>query len=185
MPAAAGLPPGQHVTRSFPVVHVGEPPAFDPRTWDLRIGGSVERSLRLTWSEFRALPRAARDVDLHCSTGWSRLDNRFEGVVLRDLLGRVGLRGDARFVRFTDGRLYHTTIPIALALDDATLLADTFEGRPLELEHGAPLRAVVPRRWAFKSCKWLRTVEVLAADRPGFWESRGTVADVELPSRAG
>jgi len=163
-------------------MHVGEPPAFDARTWDLRIGGAVERSFRLAWDEYRALPRAARDVDLHCVAGWSRLDNRFEGVVLRDLLGRAGLRADARFVRFTDGRHYHTTIPIDLALDDSTILADTLDGRPLDLDHGAPLRAIVPRRYAFKSCKWLRTIEVLAVDRPGFWESRGIVADVELPS---
>jgi DMSO/TMAO reductase YedYZ molybdopterin-dependent catalytic subunit len=166
------LPPGQIATRSFPVLHVGEAPPFDPKVWDLRIQGLVERPLRFTWEEFRALPRAVRKSDLHCVAGWSRLDNHWEGIVLRDLLGRAGPRHEARFVRFTDGRLYDTTIPLDLG-DEDVILADMHDGRPLSSEHGGPLRAVVPGRYAWKSCKWLRTVELVAADKLGFWEVRG------------
>jgi DMSO/TMAO reductase YedYZ molybdopterin-dependent catalytic subunit len=169
----ARVPPGLRATRSFPVVHVDEIPVFDPKTWDLRVGGLVERPLRLTWEAFQALPRVVRTGDFHCSAGFSRLDNRWEGVLLRDLLGRAGPRPSARFVRFGDDRLYDTTIPIEKALEDQTLLADTHDGRLLTPEHGAPLRAVVGGLFGWKSVKWVRTIELLESDKPGFWEKRG------------
>lgn len=169
----ARVPPGQTSTRSFPVLHTGEVPRFDATTWDLRVGGLVERALRFTWDEFRALPRVLREADFHAASGWSRLRNRWEGVLLRDVLGRAGVRREAKFVRFADGDSYDTSVPIESALDDDVLLADTHDGRPLDPTHGGPLRVVVPKRYSFKSCKWVRAVECLATDRAGFWESRG------------
>ena len=170
------VPPGLRATRSFPVIHVDEVPVFDPKTWDLRVGGLVERPLRLTWEDFQSLPRVVRTTDFHCVVGFSRLDNRWEGILLRDLLGRVGARASARFVRFGDDRLYDTTIPIELALEDHTLLADTHDGRLLSPGHGAPVRAIVGGLLAWKSVKWLRTIELLETDKVGFWEKRGLPA---------
>lgn len=167
------VPKGLTPTRSFPVVHVDEIPVIDWKTWDLLICGAVEQTLRLTFTEFRALPRAAREIDIHCMLGFSRLGNRFEGVLLGDLLGRARPKPAARFVKFTDGRQYDTTIPIEAALADDCILADTHDGAPLPPEHGAPVRVVVPRRFAWKSCKWVRVIEVLEKDKLGFWESRG------------
>jgi DMSO/TMAO reductase YedYZ molybdopterin-dependent catalytic subunit len=167
------VPAGTRLTRSFPVVHVDEIPVFDPRTWELRVEGAVDHPLRLTWDDFKALPRAARTGDFHAVLGFTRLDNRWEGVVVRDLLGRARLRAAAKFVRFFDGRLYDASIPVVKAMEDDVLLADTLDGRPLTREHGGPVRAVVPSLWGWKSCKWVRTIEVLENDKPGYWEKRG------------
>jgi DMSO/TMAO reductase YedYZ molybdopterin-dependent catalytic subunit len=169
----ARVPAGFRATRSFPVVHVDEVPVFDPKTWDLRVGGLVQRPLSLTWEGYLTLPRVVRESDFHSVVGFSRLDNRWEGVLLRDLLARAGPRANARFVRFGDDRLYDTTIPLERALEDDTLLADTHDGQWLTPEHGAPLRVVVGGLLAWKSVKWVRTIELLEADRAGYWEKRG------------
>lgn len=169
----ARIPKGLAATRSFPVVHVGEVPTFDSNTWDLHVTGAVGRPLRFTWQEFEELPRSVCDMDFFCVQGFARLSNRFEGVPLRDLLHRAGVRPAGRFVRFTDGRQYDTTIPLEPALGGRVLLADTHDGRPLTPEHGGPLRVVVPERFAYKSCKWVRSIEILEKDKPGYWESRG------------
>jgi DMSO/TMAO reductase YedYZ molybdopterin-dependent catalytic subunit len=176
VPSAHRIPKGNRPTRAFPVVHIDEPAPFDARAWDLRVVGLVEHPLRFSWDEFRALPRVVREGDFHCVLGFSRLANRWEGVALRDVLGRAGVKPAARFVRFSDDRAYETTIPIAVAADGGALLADTHDGRALSLEHGAPVRAVVPELWSWKSCKWIRTIELLETDKPGFWESRGQPA---------
>lgn len=169
-------PSSARIVRSFPIVHVDEIPAFDPRTWELRVEGAVERPLALTWEELRALPRVARRAAFHGYVGFSRPDNLWEGVLVRDLLGRAKPLSVGRFVRFADGRLYDATLPIVKALEDDVLLADSHDGCPLTPEHGGPLRVVVPSLWGWKSCKWVRTVEVLDQDRPGFWEKRGRPA---------
>lgn len=179
------VPKGLTATRSFPVTHVGEIPVFDMNTWDLVVSGAVERAIRLSWTEFRELPRVVRECDFHCVMGFSRLDNRFEGVLLRDVLARAGIKPGARFVKFTDGALYDTSIPIEWALAEGCLLADTHDGRALAPEHGAPVRLVVPERFAWKSCKWVRSIELLEKDKPGFWEARGYSNDADpwLPAR--
>lgn len=179
------VPPGLTPTRSFPVVHIDEIPVVDLKSWDLVVSGAVARPLRFTWKEFRELPRVARESDFHCITGFSRLDNRFEGVPLRDVLARAEISAGARFVKFNDGGNYDTTIPLEDALDDGCLLADMHDGRPLTPEHGAPVRVIVPRKFAWKSCKWVRSIELLEKDKAGFWESRGypSEADPWAPRR--
>ena len=165
------VPPGQHVATRWPVLHHGDVPPFDPTTWDFRVFGLVEAPLRLTWDEFLALPRVSRAGDLHCVTRWSKLDNAWQGVPARDVVGRAGPRPEARFALFHAEGGYTANLPLA-ALDDA-LLALAHDGEPLTPEHGFPLRAVVPSRYAWKGAKWLRAVEFLANDQPGFWESFG------------
>ncbi len=167
------VPPGQHVATRWPVLHHGEVPPFDPATWDFRVFGLVEEPLRLGWEEFLALPRITVAGDLHCVTRWSKLDNRWEGVAAREIVRRAKVRPEARFALLHADGGYTANLPLAaLAADDA-LLALKHDGEDLLPEHGAPLRAVVPQRYAWKSAKWLRGIEFLAEDRPGFWEGFG------------
>ncbi len=167
------LPPGQYLTEKFPVLHYGSVPRVDLATWDLRVWGAVEHPFRLSWPEFRALPRKTVHADIHCVTRWSKLDTDWEGVAVRTLLEMAGLRPSARFVLQHAEQGYTTNLPLEVLGDDDVLLADTFGGRPLEPEHGAPLRLVVPKRYFWKSAKWLRGLEFLERDAPGFWERYG------------
>ena len=167
------LPPGQGVTRAWPVLHVGSVPAFDPTTWCLRVHGEVSRPVSLTWPDFQALPQVEERADFHCVTGWSRLGHSWTGVRLADLAARVGILESARFVRFADPQGYDTSVPRAIALDPLVLLVQRCDGVPLAPEHGAPLRAFVPARYAWKGCKWLVEIEFQARERLGYWEVRG------------
>jgi len=166
------VPPGQGVTRGWPLLHVGAPPERATGDWRVSVGGEVERELDLAFAQLLALPQTTVQADFHCVTGWSKLDNRWEGVRLDELARRAGVRATARFVRFVDPQGYDTTVPLDVALAEG-LLAHRHDGAPLAREHGGPVRAVVPRLYAWKSCKWVVRVEFLAAERLGFWELRG------------
>lgn len=172
-PDSRRLPPGQALTRKFPVVgeRAPSPAALDRERWRLVVDGEVAAPFELAWADWLALPRAERVVDIHCVTGWTRLDTRLAGVPLALLLERARPRAAARFVRFEaySERAHDTSLPLALARADVWLV-DAIDGRPLELEHGGPLRAVAPSRYFYKSLKWLRRIELLAEDRLGFWE---------------
>lgn len=170
--ARARIPPGQGVTRGWPLLHVGALPDTPVDAWRLAVGGAVARPLDLGWPELVALPMTRAQADFHCVTGWSRLDNLWEGVRLEELARRADVRDAARFVRFADPQGYDTTVPLAVALREG-LLALRHGDEPLAREHGGPLRAVVPSLYAWKSCKWVVTVEFLAQERLGFWEQRG------------
>jgi DMSO/TMAO reductase YedYZ molybdopterin-dependent catalytic subunit len=167
------LPPGQVRTVKFPVV--GElrpsPAALDPNHWRLVVDGLVRRPLRLDLAEFAALPHRTRVVDVHCVTGWSRFDTRLEGLPLAELLAPCGVLPQARFVRFEaySERAHDTSLELDVALAD-TWIVDRIDDRPLEVEHGFPLRTVTPGRYFYKSLKWLRRIELLEEDRPGYWE---------------
>ena len=169
----ARTPPGQYLTERWPVLHHGPVPPFDPATWDFRVFGLVERPLRFTWEEFRALPRVAVHADMHCVTRWSKLDNDWEGVPAREVVARAGVRPEARFALLHGEGGYTANLPFAAFADDQVLFALKHGGEDLTPEHGFPLRAVVPRCYAWKSAKWLRGVEFLAEDQPGFWERYG------------
>lgn len=173
------VPPGQGVTRGWPVLHVGEPPAFDRARWRLRVHGRTARTLELSWDELLALPQTRVLADMHCVTAWSKLDNAWEGVSLGELAARVQPLASARFVRLADADGYDTSLPLETALAADVLLAHAHDGQPLTGEHGGPLRAVVPALYAWKSCKWVREVEFLDEDRLGFWEVRGYHNDAD------
>lgn len=167
------VPPGQVVTQKWPVLHYGDIPRVDLRTWEFRLFGLVEEPLKISWEEFRELPRQTVHCDIHCVTRWSRLGNTFEGVAVKDLLDRAGMKSDARFVMVHAEKGFTTNLPLADLLQPNVLLADTHDGQPLAPEHGWPLRLVVPHLYFWKSAKWVRGFELLAADRPGFWEQYG------------
>jgi len=167
------LPPGQIRTDKWPVLHYGAVPEVELAKWDLRVHGLVEHPQLWTWDEFRALPRVQVKSDIHCVTRWSRYDNLWEGVSLREVLRRAAPRPEARFAIIRAEQGFTTNLPLAELEHDDVLLADTHDGVPLTPEHGWPLRLVVPRRYFWKSAKWIRAIELAATDRPGFWEQNG------------
>ncbi len=190
-PKSGRVPPGQLLTKRFPVLHYGPVPNFDPKTWTFRVWGEVEKPLVLTWEEFCALPRTALTMDLHCVTTWSKLDTHWEGVSLRTLreLGLVVPTAEARYVIQHAEFGFTANLPIEVAAADNFLLTTHYEGQPLTPEHGYPLRGVtgvIPGRddlkdvYLWKGAKWLRGLEFSAHDRPGFWERAGYHNDADI-----
>ena len=173
-PATADrIPPGQYRTEKFPVLHYGSVPKTDLRTWDFKVWGLVDSPFRLTWAEFKTLPRKTVQTDIHCVTRWSKLDTAWEGVPIQAILEAAQLRPAATFVLAHSEQGYTANLPLDVLDDDDVLLADTFNGEPLEPEHGYPLRLVVPKRYFWKSAKWIRGLEFLDHDILGFWERYG------------
>jgi DMSO/TMAO reductase YedYZ molybdopterin-dependent catalytic subunit len=168
---AERIPPGQYETRDFPVLSAGPTPPLDLARWDLTVDGDVERPRRWSWAEFQALPRETPLVDIHCVTQWSKLDTRWEGVAVSALLEAAEPRG-SYLVAHCDGG-YTTNLPIADVAAGKAWVAFGYDGRPLAPEHGGPARLLVPHLYFWKSAKWVRRLEVVAHDRPGFWESLG------------
>jgi DMSO/TMAO reductase YedYZ molybdopterin-dependent catalytic subunit len=166
-------PPGQRLTRGWPVLHADPVPRFDPATWRFGVEGEVENPMEWTWDEFRALPGTSVDSDIHCVTGWSKLDNTWEGVHYRTLAEIVVPKPAARFVVSRAPSGYSANLPIEAMDDDDVLLAWNHDGTALEDKHGGPLRLVVPKRYFWKSTKWCIGLEFSATDQRGFWEVRG------------
>ena len=167
------LPPGQSLTLKWPVLHYGSVPPFDPATWDFRVYGSVQTPLRLTWEEFNALPRIRRASDFHCVTRWSRFDNQWEGVALREILKGVQRKPAANYVMVHAEQGFTANVPLSDLDREEVLLATHHDSQPLTPEHGYPLRLIVPHLYAWKSVKWVRGLEFLDHDAPGFWEQNG------------
>lgn len=172
-PEAERLPPGQHLVTGWPVLDLGMTPTVTPQGFRLDVGGAVENALSLDWEAFRALPQTRTVSDIHCVTTWSRYDNAFEGLATRDLLDIVRPAPHATAVMLHSYDGYSTNLPLEdFAAPDA-LVAHSWEGTPLAREHGGPARLVVPHLYFWKSAKWLKGIEFLNHDRPGFWEERG------------
>jgi len=173
MKQAGRLPPGQSLTLKWPVLYYGSVPAFEPGTWDFRVYGLVTTLLRFSWGEFNALPKVERTSDFHCVTRWSRFDNHWQGVSVQELLRRADPKPNAAYVLVHAEQGYTANIPLG-DLDQAeTLLATHHDGAPLTPDHGFPLRLIVPHLYAWKSVKWVRSLELLDHDEPGFWEQNG------------
>ena len=171
---AARIPPGQVLTDKFPVLSFGRVPNYpDLSGWDLRVWGEVEQPFSLKWAEVRALPATQVTLDIHCVTRWSKLDTTWEGVPFRHIIGVAQPTSDAKVVLFHAEGGYTTNVPLEVADDPQCLLAWNYAGQPLEPEHGYPLRGIVPGRYFWKSAKWLRGIEFLSEDQPGFWEQNG------------
>jgi DMSO/TMAO reductase YedYZ molybdopterin-dependent catalytic subunit len=195
---AGRLPPGQSLTQKFPVLHYGGVPKFNPATWDFRIWGEVEEEKSWTWDQFSRLPRKTLTMDIHCVTRWSKLDTTWEGVSMRTLIEQdlVRLKPEAKYVLQHAEHGFTVNLPVEVLLADNFLLATHFNGLPITPEHGAPLRGVVgyiPGRedlmtpYFWKGAKWLRGLEFLKNDRPGFWEQAGyhNEADIWKEERFG
>jgi DMSO/TMAO reductase YedYZ molybdopterin-dependent catalytic subunit len=171
--AAGRVPPGQVETRKWPVLHAGRVPDVDLAAWRFEVGGLVERPFSLTWEELLGLPRQETLCDIHCVTRWSRLDNSFGGVPVQALLARAGVPAAARYALVHAEEGFTTNLPLADLDRPANLLALTWNGEPLTPEHGGPVRLLVPHLYFWKSAKWVRGIELLEHDEPGFWERGG------------
>ena len=179
------LPPGQALTQKFPVLHYGPVPAFNPATWDFKVFGLVEESKVWNWAEFNQLPRRTVKMDIHCVTRWSKFDTAWEGVHLKDLIdqGIIKPRPEAKFILQHCEYGFTVNVPLEVALSDVFLLATHYDGKPLEPDHGYPLRGIAGAlpdqahsendRYFWKGGKWLRSLEFMTQDRAGFWEQAG------------
>ncbi len=167
------LPPGQYLTEKWPVLHAGTVPKTDLATWDFRVFGQVESPVTLSWDEFTALPTREITIDIHCVTRWSRFDTTFKGVHWSELAKLVTPKPSARYVVAHAEQDFTANVPLAALEDEEALLAYEADGEPLTPEHGWPLRLVIPKRYFWKSAKWLRGIELLDHDEPGFWERLG------------
>jgi DMSO/TMAO reductase YedYZ molybdopterin-dependent catalytic subunit len=177
----ARLPPGQYLTEKWPVLHAGDVASYpaDLAGWDFRVYGEVDEPLTLTWAELTELPQGTVTQDIHCVTRWSRFEVTFEGVHWRALEELVKPLPAARFVIAHAEEGYTANVPISFLRDPLSLLATHADGEPLAPEHGGPLRLVIPRKYFWKSAKWLRGIELTADDRPGFWERLGYHNDAD------
>lgn len=170
------VPPGQYVTEKFPVLHYGSIPKYTnvEEQWDLRCWGELAEPVRFSFREFRALPTTTIKTDIHCVTRWSKLDTTWEGVSFREFLRHIPpLKPSARFVIVHSEQGYTANLPLEALLDDDVMLAYKYDGQELTPEHGYPLRLLVPKKYFWKSAKWLRGIEFLDHDRLGFWERYG------------
>jgi DMSO/TMAO reductase YedYZ molybdopterin-dependent catalytic subunit len=171
----ARIPPGQYFTERFPVLHVGDVPRYAPdlSDWSLRIGGLVEREVTLSWDDLRALPTVELTFDIHCVTKWSKLDTVWKGVLVTTLMELVTPAPSASHLLSHAEFGYTANTPLADALVPNAMVAWEFDGKPLDAEHGYPVRLIIPHLYFWKSTKWLRGLELLDADRAGFWEQNG------------
>ena len=173
------LPPGQLKTDKWPVLHYGSVPRIDLSTWELRVDGLVEEPQRWDWEQFQALPRTQVLSDIHCVTRWSRYDNTWDGVSLREVLRRARPKTEARFAVVHAEQGFTTNLPLTELDQDDVLLADKHDGIALTPDHGWPVRLVVPRRYFWKSAKWVQRIELADRDAPGFWERNGYHNDAD------
>src|SRR5258708_27339476 len=163
------LPSGQYLTKKWPVLSYERTPKF-PANWQLHITGEVEHPFTLSWEEFLALPRTTLTSDIHCVTTWSRYDNTWEGMPIREILQRARPLPDAKFVMAHSWTGYTTNLPLEDLDDDDVLIAIRHDGQDLEVEHGGPVRLVVPKLYFYKSAKWFDGLEFMESDRPRFWQ---------------
>jgi DMSO/TMAO reductase YedYZ molybdopterin-dependent catalytic subunit len=185
------VPPGQWVTARWPVLHYGPVPDVDLDTWDFQVFGLVdeapsrltsrnggrdgasEEPLRLTYAQFMTLPTVQVKADIHCVTRWTLLDSIWEGVAFQELMKLIRPQPEARFVLVHCEYGFTTNLPLDVLLDDDVLFATKRNGEDITPDHGWPLRLIVPKKYFWKSAKWVRGLEFLAHDRLGFWEQAG------------
>ncbi len=167
------VPPGQRLTDKWPVLHYGKTPSIDIKKWTFTIDGLVENERTLTYDEFTALPRVEVFSDIHCVTTWSRLGNTWEGVSTGTIRDIAGVKGEAKHVVVQAAGGFTTNLPLDDFFGDDALFALKHDGTPLTIDHGGPVRLVVPRLYFWKSAKWVTGIRFTDKDEPGFWERAG------------
>lgn len=167
------LPPGQSLTLKFPVLHYGPVPTYDLNTWNLRAFGLVDEERVWSWWDVLKMPMKTVSCDIHCVTRWSKFDTVWEGVPFGEFARLAGVKPEAKYVIAHCEYGFTANVPLEALLDENALLAIKFSGLPLEPEHGYPMRLLTPRKYFWKSAKWLRAVEFAETDRLGFWEQAG------------
>ena len=167
-------PPGQFLTQRFPVLHYGPAPRYDSLdAWTLRVFGQVNEEKTFTWADLMALPSTTQTVDIHCVTRWSKLDTTWTGLPWRELMQHIDVLPAATHVMVHCDQEYTANISLDVLNDDDVMLAYLYGGQPLTPDHGYPLRMLVPKKYFWKSAKWIRGLEFMTSNRPGFWERYG------------
>lgn len=167
------LPPGQHLVKGWPVLDLGIRPDIQIDQWTLSVGGLVESPFTWTWEQFLEQPQVRLVTDFHCVTTWSTFDNAWEGVPFRHVMRLARIQQPARCVYVGGYDGYSTSLPLEACDDEDVLLVHAWNGEPLTPEHGAPVRMLVPKRYAWKGAKWIKEIQFLDHDRLGYWEQRG------------
>ncbi len=168
------IPPGQVRTKKWPVLHAHDVPFISQDQWEFKVFGLVENELKFNWNEYCKLPRSKVFSDFHCVTTWSRLGNLWEGVLVKNLMQMAGILPEAKFVIITGYDYGWTTnLPLNDFLSADVLIADQHDGEPINADHGGPCRLIVPKLYAWKSAKWIRSIELVTEDAPGYWEQLG------------
>jgi DMSO/TMAO reductase YedYZ molybdopterin-dependent catalytic subunit len=167
------VPPGQYVTDRFPVLHAGVTPRVDVSKWDFQINGLVETPASFAYQQMLDMPQVSRSFDIHCVTKWSKLDTVWEGVAVSEVMSKIKLAPGVTHVLVMAEQGFTANLPLADFVREENLFAHRFGGKPLEPDHGWPLRLVVPHLYFWKSVKWVRGLKFLDHDAPGFWERNG------------
>ena len=170
---AARVPPGQRLVKGWPILQFGPIPRFDQPAWDFKVFGLVDNAFTLTYEELKGLGPERVRADMHCVTGWSTLDNEWEGIPFRVLANKAQPKAQGGWVITHCEHGYTSNLSLQAMTDEDVLVAWGHNGEALAPEHGFPLRLVVPKRYAWKSAKWLRGLEFTDRNQPGFWEVRG------------
>jgi DMSO/TMAO reductase YedYZ molybdopterin-dependent catalytic subunit len=165
------LPPGQYLTNDFPVLSAGPTPRIPLDTWQFTVTTELGQTHQWSWSDLMALPAEPITVDIHCVTRWSKLDTAWRGVSLETLLADVETEADYAMAHSYGG--YSTNLPLEDLLDGKAWVAYEYDGEQLAPEHGGPARLLVPHLYFWKSAKWVRGIELMLQDSPGFWEQLG------------
>ena len=167
------VPPGQRAIEDFPLLHYSKIPGLNRENWSLKVMGEVENKLDLKWDEFVAVGTVASVSDFHCVTGWSRLDNDWVGVRIRDVLALASPKVSARYLTFRSADGYTTSLPVAECTGDDDILAIRWEGKDLDKDNGGPVRVVIPAKYAYKSALWVVELRLTEEQELGYWEERG------------
>lgn len=172
-PETERLPPGQHLVNNWPVLDLGQTPNVPRERWRLDVGGVVDNPFSWDWATFASQPQVEKTTDIHCVTTWSRYDNLWEGISTHHLIEMAQPRPEATFVLFTSNDGYTTNMALSDFASPDAMLVHSWQGEPLTLEHGGPVRVVVPHLYFWKSAKWIRRIDFASEDQLGFWEVRG------------
>ena len=171
--ASRDIPPGQRATENFPILRIGDIPDLRRENWSLQVTGEVHNELEMKWNDFIRMDTVVIVSNFHCVTGWSRLENRWVGVKIRDVLSRAGLKKKAKFILFKAADGYSTNLRISECTGHDDILAFEWEGKPLDNTLGGPVRAVVPGKYGYKSAMWLTEIRITENEIKGYWEQGG------------
>ena len=177
------LPPGQYEVQTLEVLQVDGVPEIGLDTWTFEVNGEVENPLKMNWNQFMQLPKTVSVSEFDCVTGWTRLHNTWEGVRFGDIakLARPTVNAKYATIACYGTPAYTTSLPLDYLMRDDILFAYNLDGKPLESQHGGPLRLVVPGKYGYKSAKWVGQVRFTQKQELGYWESLG-YSDTADPS---
>lgn len=170
---AGRIPPGQHLVDGFPVLSAGPTPRIAPEKWAFTLKVGPRPVMTWNWAEFNALPQTKMTRDIHCVTTWSKLNTRWEGILVDDILAEAGIEPPTGFMLAHSYDGYSTNVPVGDLIGGRAMVALRYEGKPLEADHGGPARLLVPHLYFWKSAKWLNGLQFTERDEAGFWELRG------------